>query len=168
MSVFFIADPHLGHKAIAKYREFVSSTESNTEFFIKQWKATVRKKDLVFMLGDVAFDEASLDVIDSMLGRKVLISGNHDNMVSMLHKTQVFEEIHGMIGYKKIWLTHCPIHPDEMRGRAGNVHGHVHQKSISLNGEDDPFYFNACVDSVYPKTSSWFTSLDQIKKYFNL
>lgn len=171
MSVFFTSDPHLGHKAIAKYRSFVRSTEHNTELFVNDWNKTICKNDLVYMLGDVAFDNESLKLIGSLRGQKILVKGNHDDYVLTRAQGEVFEEIHGMISYKKTWLTHCPIHPHELRGRKLNVHGHVHNKSIMRKKnifwqEEDPRYVNACVDVVYPKYGTMFLSLDQIKERF--
>jgi len=171
MSVFFTSDPHLGHKAIAKYRPFVRNTEHNTELFVDDWNKTIGKNDMVYMLGDVAFDNESLKLIGSLRGRKILVKGNHDDYVLTRAQTDVFEEIHGMISYKKAWLTHCPIHPHELRGRKVNVHGHVHNKSIMRKKnifwqEEDPRYVNACVDVVYPKYGTMFLSLDQIKERF--
>ena len=171
MSVFFISDPHLGHRAIAKYRSFVRDTQHNTELFIDDWSKTIRKKDVIYMLGDVAFDDDSLKLIGTLPGRKILIKGNHDDMVSTADQAKVFSEIHGMLSYKKVWLTHCPIHPDEMRGRKLNIHGHVHSKTVMRRKnifwkEEDPRYVNACVDVVYPKYGTMFLSLDQIKEMF--
>jgi calcineurin-like phosphoesterase family protein len=171
MSVFFTSDPHLGHKTIAKYRSFVRSTEHNTALFVDDWNKTIKKNDVVYMLGDVAFDNESLKIVGSLPGRKMLVKGNHDDYVLTRAQADIFEEIHGMISYKSAWLTHCPIHPHELRGRKVNVHGHVHNKSIMRKKnlfweEEDPQYVNACVDVVYPKYGTMFLSLDQIKEKF--
>ena len=130
MSAFFVGDPHLGHKNIAKFRPWVQSMEDNTAIFCDFWQKTIRKNDIVFVMGDAAFCDESLDVYKNLRGRKILIAGNHDDYVSTQKQTEAFDEIHGMLSYKKMWLTHCPIHPHEMRGRIANVHGHVHSKSI--------------------------------------
>jgi calcineurin-like phosphoesterase family protein len=171
MSVFFTSDPHLGHKSIAKYRTFVRDTQHNTQLFIEDWLKHIRKNDVVYMIGDVAFDDESLELVASLPGRKILIKGNHDNFVSTKAQAKVFEEIYGMISYKSAWITHCPIHPDELRSRKFNIHGHVHNKSIMRRKnlfwqEEDPRYVNACVDVVYPKYGTMFLTLDQIKKRY--
>jgi calcineurin-like phosphoesterase family protein len=148
--------------------------EDNTDIFCKHWQKTIRKNDIVYVMGDAAFSDEALEVYKKLLGRKILIKGNHDDYVSTKLQAEVFDEIHGMLSYKKVWLTHCPIHPDEMRGRAGNVHGHVHSKSIKKktwygSSYDDPKYINTCVDHVYEKTKgrTIFTSLDEIKTKIN-
>ena len=162
MSVYFISDPHLGHKNIAGFRSFVSSCKDNTGQFLEHWRKTINKRDIVYMLGDVAFDKESLDLVGSLYGRKILIKGNHDDLVTTKQQAEVFEEIHGMVRYKKMWLTHCPIHPAEMRRCHINLHGHVHDATIP-----DDRYVNCCVDAIYPEYGSWFVSLDQIReKYF--
>lgn len=175
MSVFFVGDPHLGHKNIAKFRPWVKSTEDNTNIFCKHWQNTINKNDIIYVMGDAAFSDEALNVYKSLRGRKILIKGNHDDYVSTKLQAEVFDEIHGMLSYKRVWLTHCPIHPHEMRGRLANVHGHVHLKSVKKKTwygslRDDPQYINTCVDHVYEKTKgrTIFTSLDEIKAKINI
>jgi calcineurin-like phosphoesterase family protein len=171
MSVKIIADPHLGHKNIAKFRYFVSSPEENTKFIIREWEKNVTKNDVVYCMGDMAFDLPSLELLGALKGRKILISGNHDDMVPLSEKVKVFEDIQGIIKYKGMWLSHAPIHPDELRGKP-NIHGHVHKHTIMKKNffgkrVPDARYFNACVDNVYPKTGNIFTTLEQARAYFN-
>lgn len=168
-----MSDPHVGHRNIARYRPFVDSCEDNTAQFLDQWKKTIRKeKDIVYVLGDAAFTYEALDLYKGLRGRKILVKGNHDDMVSTKAQAEVFEQIYGMLKYKAFWLTHCPIHPAELRGKRGNVHGHVHEKSITkrwglMGGRiPDKRYFNACVDAVFPKYDSWFVTLDQVRDFF--
>lgn len=176
MSVYFIGCPHFGHKAIAKYRPWVENSNDNTIKISNDWRLRIKKKDIVMVLGDAAFDDEGIDVIGNLPGRKILIKGNHDDMVSTAKQMEVFEEIHGMLKYKAMWLTHCPIHPDELRGKP-NLHAHVHVKSIKKRGlfkseQLDRRYLNACVDTVYPGLitgrpyASFLLSLDEVKTYF--
>lgn len=168
MSVYFCGDPHLGHRNIAKFRPFVDSTEHNTKLFLDSWHKTIKKNDIVYFMGDAAFDKQSLDLIGNLNARKILIKGNHDDMVPSIDQAQVFEEIHGMLKYKGCWLTHAPIHPDEMRGRKCNIHGHVHNYSIMKGWgpwkRPDRKYINTCVDVVYPKYGSMFLNLEEVKR----
>lgn len=170
MSVYIIGDPHFGHNNIAKFRKFVSSPQDNVQRICDEWKATVRKKDVVYVMGDAAFDDVSLDIYSSLLGRKILIKGNHDDFVSTSAQLNVFEEIHGMLKYKGMWFTHAPIHPDELRGK-NNVHGHVHNYSIMKRAWYgakvlDKRYLNTCPDFVYPTFGKFILSLDEVKDYF--
>ena len=49
------------------------------------------------------------------------------------------------------WLSHAPIHPNELRGRK-NIHGHVHNEAVTYYDEifeieaPDPNYINVCCD----------------------
>ena len=163
MSVKFIGCPHLGHRNIATYRKFVNSCEDNTAFIKQCWMDEVRKKDVVYVMGDAAFNKESLDLIGELPGRKILIKGNHDTFVTTAQQSEVFEEIHGMIKYKGIWVTHCPIHPDELWNKP-NVHAHVHYNSVQKNSINDPRYLNVCVDVIYPKYNKCFLDLDEVKQ----
>jgi len=171
MSVFFIGDMHLGHKAIAKYRPCVKDVNDNTLAITSEWKQRVHKRDTVYVMGDAAFDDQSLLSIRSLPGTKILIKGNHDDMTSTLSQMDVFKEIHGMLRYKGIWLTHAPIHPNELRGRR-NLHGHVHYHSIMRRNflgikTLDRRYFNSSCDAVYKRTGKFMTTLDDVRLYFS-
>jgi calcineurin-like phosphoesterase family protein len=168
MSVYFIGDPHLGHKAIGRYRPWVKDSAANTALIHKLWNNTIKKNDMVYVMGDAAFTDDELIAMGNLRGRKILIKGNHDDFVSTSLQSQVFEEIHGIIKYKAMWLSHAPIHPVELRGKC-NVHGHVHAKSVrTWYGALDKRYYNTCVDVVYPKTGNVFVNLETIKGYFGL
>jgi calcineurin-like phosphoesterase family protein len=82
MSVHVIADPHLGHRNISKYRKFISSTEDNTRLIQEDWNKHINKNDVVYVLGDAAFDYHSLALFGNLKGRKILVKGNHDDLVS--------------------------------------------------------------------------------------
>jgi calcineurin-like phosphoesterase family protein len=82
MSCYLIGDPHLSHKNIANFRTFVSSPEDNEKLFVDSWTNTIKKQDIVFVLGDVTFDKAGLDLLGNLKGRKILVKGNHDIEVS--------------------------------------------------------------------------------------
>lgn len=167
MSVYFIGDPHINHRNISKYRQFVSSTEDNTSLIQEDWNKRISKNDVVYVLGDAAFDDEGLNIIGNLKGRKILIKGNHDDITSAKNQLNIFEEIHGILKYKNMWLTHCPIHPDEMRKCKLNVHGHVHQHTIMKGWgpwrREDLKYVNSCVDVVYPKFGSCFLTLDYLR-----
>lgn len=170
MSVYFTSDLHLGHKNIAKFRSFVSSCEQNTELIEEDWNKRISKNDVVYVLGDAAFDYESLQRMGNWKGRKILIRGNHCDFVSIHDLVNVFEEVYGMLKYKGMWLTHCPIHPDEMRGKIGNAHGHCHNfqitKGIGPFKKLHPKYLNCCVDIIWPEYNTIFMTLDQVRGYF--
>lgn len=168
MSVYFIGDPHLGHKNIGKFRPFVKDSENNTAMIVKDWTQRINKRGIVYVMGDAAFDQQSLDVLGNLPGKKILIKGNHDDFCSTAAQSSIFDEIHGIIKYKGMWLSHAPVHPHELRGRF-NVHGHVHCKSIQRKtwygrSVDDLRYINVCPDIVWPKYKKFILSLEEIKQ----
>lgn len=170
MSVFIVGDCHFGHRNIAKFRPFVSSPDDNENRICAEWRATVHKRGIVYVMGDAAFTQDSLKLYDCLPGKKILLKGNHDDMVSTADLSAIFAEQHGMLKYKGMWFTHSPIHPDELRGNP-NVHGHVHSKPIMkrtwYGGKKlDPRYLNTCPDFVFPRYGKFILTLDEVKDYF--
>ena len=140
----FIADLHMGHKNIWKYRPVFESTLHNDLYFQYVLEAVCTKRDTMFFLGDIVFNEIYLDFIKSLPGTKILILGNHcTEFVSTKLLCDAFDEVHGLLKYKEYWLSHAPLHPDELRGKR-NVHGHVHTESVN-----DAQYLNVSVDSSF-------------------
>lgn len=150
MSTLFISDLHFGHENILEfakgYREGETIAEHD-EWLIAKWNAKITKRDLVFVLGDVAMDFSYIKTMDRLRGRKKLILGNHDSPNMSLYLPH-FEEIYGFIRYKEFWLSHCPIHPQEFRKKKYNIHGHLHQKRVMTGLWPDPTFINVCVEIV--------------------
>jgi calcineurin-like phosphoesterase family protein len=141
VSVWFCSDLHFGHKGIERFRKHVSSQEDNEKQIVDCWKQVVTKRDDVYVLGDACFTHESLPEFGLLPGRKFLVRGNHDLLPTEAYFT-FFTEVYGLLKYKEFWLSHAPIHPDELRGRI-NLHGHVHYNNIN-----DPRYFNCCVENI--------------------
>jgi len=156
--VYFTSDLNLGHKNICKYRTRFGNTEEHDEYMFEMLEAK-GKNDLVFILGDFIFHGSHYDAYIKRLSklpcRIKLILGNHDTLKLM--QEDIFEHREPLSNYKCMWLSHCPIHPQEMRGRTGNVHGHLHSDSI-----DSSFYFNVNVED----NNYELVPLDTIKEYF--
>lgn len=146
MSTFFISDLHLGHENIMKFAAGFrtgETIEDHDQWLINNWNSVISKRDLVWVLGDVAIKTEHLYKLNQLKGRKKLVLGNHDDPNVLLY-TPYFEEICGLVRYKEFWLSHCPIHPAEFRKRKFNIHGHVHQNSII----GDSRYINVCVEAL--------------------
>jgi calcineurin-like phosphoesterase family protein len=143
MSIVWVtSDWHLGHKNIARFRSQVSDVDDNTNQLINNYNQVVKKRDIAWFLGDMAFDHDHLKLLYDLPGEKRIVIGNHDTdrKVSVNDICLVFDRVYSLVSYKKAWLSHAPIHPDELRGKI-NIHGHTHNHSIN-----DWRYFNACVD----------------------
>lgn len=130
--VRFIGDLHLGHKNIIKFssaeRGNVTNIDEHDAWIVAQWNKAVSKNDLVWVLGDVCMDKEKLPLLKKMKGNKHLILGNHDEFTLDVYKPY-FNKIHGFVRYKGTWLSHAPIHPQELRGKI-NIHGHNHNKIV--------------------------------------
>lgn len=154
--VFVISDLHFGHKRITdftcelgkSYRAGSSCTE-NMQNIITNWNSVVGKRDLVWVLGDIAFTQEGYDALGELSGRKKMVRGNHDDSFTTQEWLKHFETVEGITQYKGFWLTHAPIHPNELRGKR-NVHGHVHHNSIvnSYTGDLDQRYVNVCCEAI--------------------
>ncbi len=142
--VFFIGDLHIGHRNIIKFRQYLglSTEQEHREWVMDNWQSVVGKRDKVYVMGDAAFGIDALHEYGKLNGSKILVRGNHDDRWTAKDAEPYFDDIHGIIKYKKFWLTHCPIHPDELRGKI-NIHGHVHTATVN-----DPRYFNVSVENV--------------------
>lgn len=145
-NVFFIGDTHFGHKAIVtkyKTRPGFETIEEHDEFLVKAWNETVKKKDIVYHLGDIAFGD-NIEILDRLNGRKRLILGNHDEL-HISEYIKYFEEVHGVIKKYGMWISHMPIHPQEFFGKKANLHGHIHDPSKSIK---DPRYICLSVENL--------------------
>lgn len=156
---YFTSDFHLGHKNILKYRpEFNSIGEHDNIIFEEISK--LKKRDILFILGDFIFDskdyEYYIKQLEKMSCRFKVLLGNHDSLKIL--KEEKFEIQLPIYSYKNFWLSHCPIHENEMRDRKGNIHGHLHKEII-----DNSFYLNVNIDVNNYK----FLNFDEIIDIFN-
>lgn len=130
------------------------------EWIIESWNFIVTKRDLVWVLGDVAMGKSkegkpNLKKISKLNGTKKLILGNHDEL-PIEEYLNYFQVIKGFTRYKGYWLSHAPIHPLELRGKK-NIHGHVHHNSI-----DDRNYINVCVEANLMRNGTILSSYDEL------
>ncbi len=148
-NVFVISDLHIGHKRILEFSSQWrggKTIDEHDEWIVDQWNSVVNKKDKVFVLGDVCFDLKKLCFLDRMKGRKDLILGNHDQF-KISEYQKYFQNIHGITKYRGTWLSHVPVHPDNLR-RLPNIHGHMHDKSVRIGDRLDTRYANVSVELV--------------------
>ncbi len=154
---YFISDLHLSHKKILEfsrdYREG-NTVEEHDEWIIDTINSTVKKRDILYVLGDIAFKRDGLEKCKRIICQKRLVMGNHDKFSIEEYQSAGFKIIQGTVRYKEFWLTHAPIHPLVLRGLV-NIHGHVHSHSL-----DDKRYVNVCVENLAGKPRS----LDEIRK----
>ena len=86
MDTWFFADPHLGHEKILDFEPMrgalFKTIEEHDERILDLWRDRVKKRDVVYLLGDVAANKASLAKFKGLPGLKQthLILGNHDKL----------------------------------------------------------------------------------------
>ena len=85
MTVWFTADQHFGHTRLlelspARGAAFSTVAEMNARL-IQNWNSVVQPDDTVWVLGDVDMHgkDATLALIEQLVGIKILIAGNHDS-----------------------------------------------------------------------------------------
>ena len=158
-NIWFCSDLHFGHKRIGEFRQpwGITSEEENRERIKRDWNDVVTKRDDVYVLGDACFTMDTLDDFRELKGRKFLIRGNHDTLNTAAY-LKVFDEVYGLWKYKGMWLSHAPIHSDELRNKP-NLHGHVHNSTIA-----DVRYLNCCPENLWPKYKRCLVSLDEVRK----
>ena len=159
--VFFTSDWHFGHRSILKYRDF-DSIEEHDDTFIYNFNRVVGKRDIVFFMGDIAFSEEGLEKLKRLrhCQKKVFYLGNHDTLPTEKY-LEYFDEVHAIRSYKNFWLSHCPIHSQEMRKRIGNIHGHLH---ASVLDDSRRQYFDVSPE----KHKFEMVDFEDIKGYFGV
>jgi len=109
------------------------------------------------LLGDLFFTEDSLNYFDQYvkhIGQVNVVMGNHctnnsERQRAVRYIANRCNKIGALFNYKGFWLSHAPIHPDELRGKL-NIHGHMHDKIV-----DDSRYFSVCLEQIEYKPISF-------------
>jgi calcineurin-like phosphoesterase family protein len=139
--IWITSDHHFGHNHILTFQPNTrqgSDIQEHNEWLVKCWNDVVGKRDTVYILGDFAFNARGILYLNRLKGQKIFIGGNHDKNLKLY-----VDHVNTISGIKKIkgfWLTHAPIHPQELRG-GKNIHGHTHDVCIP-----DDKYINVSVD----------------------
>jgi calcineurin-like phosphoesterase family protein len=110
-----------------------------------------------------------LKILERLNGRKILIRGNHDQG-ALKDYSKHFEDVRGAFFHPGdstmrggLIFTHIPVHPSCLSGHyLGNVHGHLHCHQVTLDGQVDRRYFNACVE----RNNFTPVPFDDVKAYF--
>lgn len=140
------SDLHLGHNVITKYRPYFSSQEEHDNHFLDIF-SKLKKRDIVWVLGDFIFDsknyEHYIKQFNKMSCEIRLVMGNHDSL--KLYKEDRFDIQLPLFTYKGFWMSHAPIHPQEIRERQGNIHGHCHNSRVYGDYPSyEDVYYNVC------------------------
>lgn len=146
-NVYVIADLHFGHAKVAAARGFATVQEHDAQL-VELWNATVSKRDVVYVLGDVFNEEP----VAQLNGTKKLAMGNHDHGPVERYRVPVgaapmFSQVRGCFEFDGALLTHIPVHPCQLWKRWQiNVHGHMHDGDVLASPDTlDPRY--VCVSA---------------------
>lgn len=154
-NIFLASDLHLSHGNIITFlddegnriRPF-NSIQEHDEILTQDWNKVVRPSDKVYLLGDIVFKNAHLELIGRLHGTKTLVKGNHDELKPSQY-LQYFKDIRACSILDKFILTHIPIHPDSLGRWKANIHGHLHQNVVKLpDGSPDPRYINVSMEQI--------------------
>lgn len=135
---YYISDTHFGHANIIKHdaenggRKF-RTIEEHDYLLVKNWNATVRPQDNIYILGDFSYLNAkdTAELLKNLNGAKFLIKGNHDRWAKDSSCKKLFQ---GIYDYKviedegrKVVMSHYPmLFYQHQHKDAVHLYGHVH------------------------------------------
>jgi len=144
--VYLIGDTHFGHRNILKYRNQFKSIEEHDQTIIDNFNKVIKKRDSVYFMGDIAFTDEGFKLLEKLNDcKKTLILGNHDWQHFKGDKFEAFKYFDNVVASMKkkgCWLTHIPIHPNELRG-SYCIHAHTHNYNL-----EDLRYFNTSLENI--------------------
>lgn len=146
-NIFFTSDTHFNHENIMKLcnRPWNNVNDMN-EYMIEQWNSVTDKDSLIFHLGDFAWGNNWMPILNRLNGRKILIMGNHDfknkDSYAFEHGFEyVTQQMFINIEHRKVILNHFPMlcyggtyRKDE--DKVYQLFGHVHSGPHSDSGLD--------------------------------
>lgn len=151
-TTYIIADLHMGHRNILKYRPQFSNVEEHDSTIRENILFTVRKTDSLWLLGDCFFDENSIELLREFKARGIIVNwvlGNHDTdnaarqrLVRQILAEDLVFRVGSLFSRGGFWFSHPPIHPQELRNKF-NIHGHVHTATVPDNR-----YFNVSCENI--------------------
>lgn len=134
MNTYFISDLHFGHYNIIRFdnRPFKTVEEMDNTLIVN-WNDTINDDDIVYILGDISWynPEQTYNILKQLKGKKILIKGNHDNIVKDKRCREQFitikdyDEIY--LNNQLIILSHYPIMywKNQWHGTI-HLYGHIH------------------------------------------
>jgi calcineurin-like phosphoesterase family protein len=127
------------------------TVEEHDEYIISQWNKVVNKRDTTYILGDITMESTKpYPLLERLQGIKHVILGNHDKPKHIAELSKYVDTVSGMVRYKGMFLTHCPIHPRELEYRTPiNIHGHIHEYIVERPCFDSSGYCGDEVDERY-------------------
>ena len=94
---FVTADPHLGHERVRVIRGFDSQL-AHDNFLVRRMQSVLNEKSTLIIVGDVSMNAKHLSPLSDVPGKKILISGNHDELWHRRSKSRSVRKALGSIG----------------------------------------------------------------------
>jgi calcineurin-like phosphoesterase family protein len=151
---FFIGDIHYDDASILSMADAFrarmfglakSDIEAYNNLIVSRLTATMQPNRTVWIMGDLGRGwEEFLDRLPK-LPLNIMI-GNHDDINGLFEYSQNHNHIKIVKNFSRVnkyWLSHIPIHPQELYNKK-NIHGHCHTKSVNSAN-----YINVSVDCCY-------------------
>lgn len=154
--VFFTSDLHFGHKNIIEFdkRPF-KSVEDMDEKLIKNWNRKVHGNDIVYVLGDMFWNNDTKyvqNILSTLNGQINLIIGNHEKWLRnfgvkrFLSSVKDFDDIYVSLGNgttKRCILSHyfMPFYKNHYYG-AVHLYGYSHITAEAKLENDIAKYLN--------------------------
>jgi len=143
INVWFTSDMHLGNDRCAATRK-LNSGDEHDYYLTENINSYVNKNAKLYIIGDACDSKHGLKWARNIRCKNIeLILGNHDKFPIQVYQNELRWKVHGFKKYRDFWLSHCPMHPYEIRKQLGNIHGHIHAWGDTQK-ITDPRYF--CVN----------------------
>jgi calcineurin-like phosphoesterase family protein len=132
MNTWLTADWHLGENRFELMARPFESINEHVYTLVENHNAVVKPEDMVIMNGDVCYQKAPewLEHVSHFNGKKILIRGNHDRVLTDEQLKPYFEEIIPDGGGIEMVIEGIPCYithyPTEGRKDLFNLVGHIH------------------------------------------
>lgn len=147
--VYFIADMHFDDLNILVYsRQQFKNIKIMNDLIVKNWNEVITDEDIVYILGDIG----NLEYLEKLNGKKIIITGNHDNADEICRKYPDIKIYDKPIIEKWMILSHEPMMFLPKEAPYLNIHGHLHQFDYrcgnSLNWYEGNRHFNVSCEKI--------------------
>jgi len=149
MDRYVLSDLHLGHRNIHKFRNRPDGSafrdgQEHDEYVMDMWTTLIPRRSLVYVLGDIAFNNGAVEKFRKLHGTKHVVLGNHDvpacRFGDCCHIAPMFMK---SVNGKRIIMTHIPIHFHTLERWEFNIHGHQHDNMFISER-----HINVCLEAI--------------------
>lgn len=157
-NIWFTSDHHFGHASILRFRDSNSGelirpgfadVDEMDEHMIEVWNAHIKPGDLVWHLGDIAFDKQKFvdKILNRLHGKLRVTIGNHDDVKFLAGLGRFQKLVESRRFDDRMFIaSHRPLHSDNLWNHrkqcvVANVIGHIHQNDPPAGP-----YVNVCVE----------------------